>query len=275
MRTCYLIPWYDCNLNCPHCDIHLRKNSENYDKFLGRLNNLKTTPEDVVVFFGGEPLLYKDKFTEIVNTGKVTSVSTNMLLWSEDYALLFKEHKMSIATSYNPQRFPSDRLLFKWADNMRKATNVGIDVIVLITLTPDLFNLPIEKVGEITLHMYTSGVRGFLFEPYIGEQEYHKEADEWLIKFHEYYKNKKYPVKSLILDKIKDWNCDCSHTYTLEPSGRLRKGCPQYGGTNIPDECLMCDKNDVCRPCVLQKTCSYPKKFAEWVKVNYGTCGTY
>lgn len=267
MFTVYITPWYNCNLNCPHCDVHLRKYPDNFNKFLERLKILKRIKgaEDHFVLFGGEPLLYQDKFECIVDTGCIDSVSTNMLLWSDHVSKLFKKYNMSIATSYNPRRFTGDNYT-TWLKNLSSARREGIDIVVLITLTEDLFKTPMRQTLQVMDDIRCSGVEKFLFEPYIGTVECNEQADEWLVKFHEAYKCFHKPMKSLILDKLDNWNCDCANVRTFEPDGNLRNGCPQYTPTPVPVQCLTCGLAEKCRPCALLKTCSFPQKLYKWVK---------
>ena len=107
------------------------------------------------------------------------------------------------------------------------------------------------------------GVQKFLYEPYIGKNECNEKADEWLCMFHDNYTG---GMTNLIEEKLDNWNCDCNEIYTLEPDGEIRKGCPDslvLKEKTYCNDCLTCDKVDRCRPCMLQKTCSYPKKLSE------------
>ena len=101
MKTLYAVPWYKCNLNCPHCHVSHREVREDYDRFL---RTLKTADGfDHVVLFGGEPTLDWDKFLEIVSTGKVNSVSTNLTthlkeFMEAEFLPLITKYNLSVAT---------------------------------------------------------------------------------------------------------------------------------------------------------------------------------
>lgn len=263
-HTTYIVPWYNCNLKCPHCDVRQDKYDGDFEKFLNALKILTKDENDIFVLFGGEPLLKTEEFVSIMNTKLIDTVSTNMLLWKPDYSPLFLVNNTSIATSYNPERFSGDNFVL-WLNNLHNARNSGIDILLLITLTESLFNMPLQSFINTLNLIQTTGVYRFLFEPYIGEKECNDLADEWLIKFHEQYLKQQNPMESLIINNLFNWSCNCSTTKTLTPQGELKKGCPQFKVTPVPSECLQCELNSICQPCPIQKTCSYPKKFASWI----------
>lgn len=258
----YVCPSWKCNLKCEHCEISTRRSKETKygDNVLHTLKKLQLSSSSVVVYFGGEPMLNKFQFGTILSSNMITSVSTNLLLLDED-CLRWMERtspKVNIATSWNPTRFTDDQYKL-WLRNLRKVRERGFDTKVLITLTPSLFGMQMHEVINVLKDIEKTGCDKFLFEPYVGEHEYHEAADSWLCDFVDLYKGN---MENCITEKIKNWNCDCSNTWTIEPTGELVKGCPQFEKVNIPTKCLTCDNGHVCRPCVLQKTCSYPKKLA-------------
>ena len=266
MKTLYAVPWYKCNLNCPHCHVSHREVREDYDRFL---RTLKTVDGfDHVVLFGGEPTLDWDKFLEIVSTGKVNSVSTNLTthlkeFMEAEFLPLITKYNLSVATSWNNRRF-SPALWGIWLNNVRiLAPILKENFIVMITLTDDLVSENMEYVNLMLGQIEGAGVKQFLFEPYIGDVEVHDKADEWLCKVHDWYPGL---MKNLLEEKLRDWNCNCDDVCTLEPDGVIRKGCPDLlasGVMNYCIDCMTCEHSDICRPCMLQKTCSYPKKLAK------------
>lgn len=269
MFNVYMTPWYDCNLACPHCDVRLMDKTSNYAQFMLSFKNMcdHKAETDTYILFGGEPMLYPDRFKEIISSRKIDCVSTNMLLWKKEYTDMFRYTNISIATSYNPQRFTESQYEL-WLENLSSVSKNCIDVLVLITLTKDLFEKPLEEFLKVIDDLDIAGVKAFTFEPYIGEVEVNGEADEWLISFYKEFLKLNLNIKCSIVEKLDNWNCDCSYTMTLNPVGKLSKGCPQFTQVQVPENCLTCDNAHVCRPCVLQKTCSYPKKFAKWLKEN-------
>lgn len=263
----YVCPTWKCNLKCKHCEISKRRSKETKygAEVLYTLQKLKLSPSSLVVYFGGEPMINKFQFGTLLSSGLITSVSTNLLLLDKDCLRWLErtEPKVAIATSWNPDRF-DERQYYKWLNNLETLVDKGFDTKVLITLTPSLFEMNMQEVINTLDDIEDTGCDKFLFEPYVGKKEYHEMADNWLCDFVDAYKGR---MENCIVDKLKNWNCDCSNTWTIEPTGKLVKGCPQFGGVNIPNECLTCDNGHVCRPCVLQKTCSYPKKLAKKVGV--------
>ena len=262
-KTYYVCPSYKCNLRCDHCEIRTRRSKETRygEKVLATLKKLDTDEDDIVVYFGGEPMLNKFQFGTILSSGKITCVSTNLLLLDDDCLRWLErtENKPAIATSWNPERFTTTQY-YTWLNNMDVIINRGFDVKVLITLTPSLFGEPMNEFISILDDIEDTGCTKFLFEPYVGKHEYHDAADKWLCDFVDAYKGN---MENCIIEKLSNWHCNCEETYTIEPTGELKKGCPQFHGVNIPTECLTCENGHVCRPCVLQKTCSYPKRLAK------------
>lgn len=265
MKTLYAVPWYKCNLNCPHCHVSHREVREDYGRFL---KTLKTVDGfDHVVLFGGEPTLYREKFVEIVRTGKINSVSTNLVRYpvnviENELIPLIKEYNLTIATSWNLKRFTRAEAGI-WYENLAKLCQHGVDVTVMITLTEDLLNISPIFMCFYLGRVEGAGVQKFLFEPYIGDVEVHDKADEWLCEVHDYYPGE---MTNLLEEKLRDWNCNCDDVHTLEPDGVIRKGCPDLlasGVMNYCVDCIKCEHSDICRPCMLQKTCSYPKKLAK------------
>ena len=263
ISTLYAVPWFDCNLTCPHCNVRKTTSEFNIDKFK---EVLSTVDAEHVVLFGGEPTLVWAHFISILETGKVNSISTNMVVYPYTFVHsslipVLKEHNLSIATSWNKTRF-NDVQFTQWLMNLKELTSANIDVTVLITLTQDLLAGPLSDVLNVLGKMERAGVKKFLYEPCIGSGECNKKADKWLCKFHDEYKG---GMTNLLEEKLDSWFCNCDDVYTLLPTGELRKGCPDSFEVEkqFCSDCLNCDKVDKCRPCILQKTCSYPKKLAE------------
>lgn len=268
MKTLYVVPWYKCTLNCSHCNVKNRKVQENYTKFL---EVFKSTDVDNTILFGGEPLFNHDKFEEIILTGKINSVSTNLILPSSLQFSYFREvmlplltkYDISIATSWNPNRFTSKREEL-WLNAIKELSS--LDILLLITLTEDLFTS--TSIYEILRKVELAGCKKFLFEPYISTKECNDIADEWLCMFHDTYNGN---MNNMLEEKLFNWNCNCDETYTLEPDGIIRKGCPDslmIKEKYICEECLTCNFSEKCRPCKLQKTCSYPQKLLKKLKEN-------
>ena len=265
----YVIPTYKCNLNCPHCELHKLKYKQDKEKFLEQLKNIEARE---VILFGGEPLITESSYLErIFKTGKITSISSNLTIRTKMDLLVkyIKKYKISVSTSWNPQRFINNTII-DWCYGLYSISKVAkYKPLVLITLTEDLFNNKelyniLDGLEGLDGIPYISGV---LFEHYIGPEateEYHQKADNFLCKI---YKEWHWKFNNFIIDKLDNWNCNCSNIKTLEPNGILRVGCPQYNGNIITrKECLECQFANICNPCYLQKSCSFPKKLYQLVK---------
>lgn len=276
MKTVYIVPTWKCNLNCSHCDVHNKEDGADNilawnDNFLGAATELGSfkEPDTVHILFGGEPtLLPPDKLYNIIKFAKIDCISTNFVEISRVNLLTIKRENIAVATSWNAGRFYDKDLYQCWLNNLNWAKELGIkNIRVLITLDPTTINSPFKTIQALE-DMEKAGVAEFLFEPWVPVASYQErnipgvfeEADKFLSYIHRSYKGN---MKNLIIDKVKNWNCDCSQVFTLEPSGSLIKGCPMFKGINTPDECVTCLHGHVCRPCMLQKFCSYPKEFAK------------
>ena len=91
LKTLYAIPNFECNLSCDYCDLKDKRVIYNEEKFLETLNSFQGS----VVLFGGEPLLFKDRLYRILETGKIDSISTNLLMLDEKTVEYLKKIKLS------------------------------------------------------------------------------------------------------------------------------------------------------------------------------------
>lgn len=132
MKTIYAIPNFECNLSCPHCEI--RKQHSEYDskKFLNALSVFNI--EDMIILFGGEPLLYYDRFIACLQTHKIKTVSTNLLLLTQEIINDLKTYKISLTTSWNLLRF-TDQQQTLWIDKLRLLSQNSLKTQILMTMT--------------------------------------------------------------------------------------------------------------------------------------------
>lgn len=225
MKTIYAIPNFECNLSCPHCDIHLMESNYDETKFISQLEKIDFN--DNVILFGGEPTLFKDRVLKCINTGKIKSISTNLI--NIDYELLnaFIANRISITSSWNLQRFPTRQIYDKWLDSLRKLAHLKIKISVLVTMTQGLIEKDIDsilcKFKEIE---DTNAVESILFEHYIGDDVpkiHNSNCDAWLCRLHDKWN---LSLKNKIEEKINDWSFVCKDTYTLFPNGKLVNRCP-------------------------------------------------
>lgn len=261
----YIIPNYECNLKCPHCNLHKINENYNEEKFLNVLNTVNCNE---IILFGGEPLLYKNRFKKILDTNKITSISTNLLNINQEDINNLKKYNINIATSWNMTRFTKKQETL-WINNLNLINKNNIPFIILITLTEDLIDSNINNIIELFNKLNNlQNLSGVLFEQlldYTKNDKFYARVDDWLIKINN---NWKFNFKNLILEKLKNWNCNCNNIFTLTPSGVLKKGCPQYTKSHILTKCLSCELASVCKPCILQKECTFPKKLYLSTKGN-------
>lgn len=262
MSKLYIIPNFTCNLNCPHCELHLRKDDFNENSFYKAFSETNFSEN---VLFGGEPLLYEDRYLKLINSNKITSISTNLLLLDENIIKILKQKEISIATSWNLQRF-TDKQYTLWLNNLKLLEKYDMKCIVLITMTKDLIDL---EISSFLKYLYEwnnyNAIEGILFEHLIDyniKNDLHIQADEWLCKID---KEWKFKFKNIIKDRVLNWNCDCDNIFTLYPNGELKRGCPQNEKEFVLKECLTCKLAGKCKPCKLQHVCSFPKKLYERV----------
>lgn len=275
-RTIYAVVTQKCNLSCNYCDIMDNEVKETYnrDEFLAQLLNAR---QDYVILFGGEPTMYVDRLTESFITGSVNAISTNLMHTEPLEAaqsllrhLGLPEVKVTTSWSYDRFRIPNNTGLsamtyLNWRENMRKFK----DVEVLVTMTDDLLNIHYSDFFNIANDWDCSGIR---FEYLLSDnpsEEYYQKADKWLCELY-----KRWDIKSSFVNadmiSTNGLKFDCTNVYTLMPNGELYNGCPhiviQHRTPMVPEKCYGCELVKECRPCKLQKYCSYPKEFAKLVR---------
>jgi len=139
----------------------------------------------------------------------------------------------------------------------------------MITLTEDLIaDSSYQKVHDLLAEVQrTDGADKILFEHYVGETataDFNTRCDDWLCRIHSDWT---YKMKNMTDEQVLSWNFDCTNVMTLLPDGTWKDGCPQDTCRNkVCIECLACQYAAHCRPCILQHSCSFPKKLYEIIK---------
>lgn len=256
IQQLYIIPNYTCNLSCPHCILHKKKDVYDREKFLQTLSSIDAKYKTL---FGGEPTLFRDRLVDILSVAKVDAISTNLLTADQDLCDIFNQYNLAIATSWNPARF-TDQQYQMWIDNLKLLARNNISAKVLITLTEDLLEISNQAFDQL-LDSWDQipSIQGVLFEPLLDPNslpDLHERADLWLCRLHDRWRWK---FSNLIVENFNYAICDCSNVYTLNPCGNLVKGCPQYTGRKVNSQCLACQLATVCQPCMLQTHCCFPK----------------
>lgn len=274
VNTVYLIPTRNCNLSCPHCDIKQKCINEDFDNFYKKLNNIECNN---CILFGGEPLLLKEnQLTKLFSTGKIRSMSSNLILLNKSKINLLKDYRIDVATSWNQNRFLNKETEQKWFDNVKKLLENNIYVTILITLTDDLINTK-ERYNRffdvlallsslMDIDKYSLYFNGIRFEPYVqSNKKLIEEMDDLMV---EIYRNKEFKFRNCLAEDYKDFGNihNCNEIYTLDQHGSLIKSCPHKIKDTLIEECLSCKYSSVCKPCKKQKVCTFFEKLYLEVK---------
>lgn len=267
-KILYAIPTMKCNLKCPHCFIEETNETFQRERFLQELNNF----DGSITIFGGEATSNLERLYDVFNSNKengkskIATISTNLILLNDNLIELYKS-LFKISTSWNPLRF-TDRQYEIWKNNCNKLSDNNIPYTIMITLTDDLLSWNAKTFLAKVNEWITPTLSDIKFEHYVGDYAtpyYFEKADKWLC---EVYKEWNISPKMEISSRVLNWCYDCSQIYTLYPDGTIKNECPHAAARYTPVECFECNRVELCRPCRLQKYCSYPKKFGELVK-NY------
>jgi sulfatase maturation enzyme AslB (radical SAM superfamily) len=267
IKTLYAIHTMKCNLNCPHCFIKDTPEIFNRDEFIKQLNSFRGE----IVMFGGEPTSNLERMFDVINANKdgvsrYNSVSTNLIILNDDLLEFYKSIH-HVATSWNPSRF--DRFTYKtWMNNCKVLSDNGIDYMIMITLTDDLFDIPVLEFVNIASEWYTDSLTCIKFEHYIGDdvtKDYFERADKWLCELYQIWS---LPIDMEITERLSCWQYDCSNIYTLYPDGTVVNLCPHNKIGTVPEECYTCERVSTCRPCKIQPYCSYPKELSKLVELK-------
>lgn len=263
----YALVTTQCNLSCPHCDIKDQNDNFNRDLFVKKICDFPGT----IVLFGGEPSLYPDRLYDIyyhsdVTRKKIKTISTNLVYLDDRLVNLYCDIKY-IASSWNPHRF-TDLQYKTWLNHLSTLSEYDIEVAILITLTNDLFDMGVDSLFNIISTWNSNAIKYINFEPYVGESSdkaYFEKIDDFLCEIFNKWEFK-FHLKNTKL--AEEYYRDCSHIYSLYPDGTVINCCPHMGSKMMPSECYTCERSGICRPCQLQKVCSYPKKFTKLVSTS-------
>jgi hypothetical protein len=233
------------------------------DAFLDHLRKFDGT----IILFGGEPTLYQERldliFADDEIRPKIKSISTNLLILNDHLISLY--HKIPhMATSWNPHRFNAVQY-DAWKENLKWLGSEGLSAAVLVTMTGDLFEYGPEKFVEMIQSWDPDGAIAIRFEYLVADNltpKYYEEADQWLCDVYKAWKGK------IPMDTTIGHICyfDCGETYRLSPNGILARGCPNYRTPSVPTECYSCERSAICKPCMLQEHCMWPKNFVKLIE---------
>lgn len=274
----YLVPTRKCNLTCAHCDISRCHDEEDNARFMEAFREIGC---DNCILFGGEPLLLeRPMLDELLCSGKVRSISTNLLLLDTHVLDKLVENGVSVATSWNRVRFHDDGQFEQWLCNIGKLLENSINVTILITLTEDLvdstestkmFFRVLDRLSDLVdTRPDKDHFKGVRFEPFVqSTEELIKNMDELMVDVY----RRGYKFTNILAEDYKCGNIhNCSEIRTLIPNGHLVRSCPHNITDCILKECLTCKYSKVCKPCKKQKVCTFFRKFFE--EVNHGNKST-
>lgn len=264
-KQIYVVPTWQCNLNCPHCFVHTYNDSFNRSIFMDKLYELKEKyPEATFILHGGEPTLYKERYLELLNTGIINSICSNLVVKTEIIDDL-NNRDLSIATSWNPNRFNTFTYL-AWLGNIQRLKNTPL---VLITLDKDLIQYNMNQFIHVLHDLEERGIEEVLFEPLVDnslDNSFQEKVDNWLCNIYDIWRSEKLKLKNKIEEQILNWNFNCD-SITLLPEGNIRSGCIiGEKCKRVLLKCLKCEYAKVCIPCSLHTRCSFYPKFYEKVK---------
>lgn len=266
-KILYALITTHCNLSCPYCDVKNKEEFFNKELFIKKLTEF----DGRIILFGGEPTLYPNRLIDVfldnpILNKKITSISTN-LISINDKLLTIYQLIGYLSTSWNTDRFTSDQYK-TWLENINivKEKIPDVKINILVTMTDNLLKLSPNDFNDIISQWNKDAIDNIKFEHYIGDEntpKYFEKCDNWLCDI---YKNWNKDFKMSNVNDILNWYHDCTNVFTIYPNGNIKNGCPHAVGISIPVECYSCERSSFCRPCQLQKYCSFPKKFYDLIK---------
>lgn len=265
LRKLYILPNTACNLSCPHCEVYKNIIPLDEDKFFSKLKEIKA---EEYILFGGEPLLDHRIFNKCIDTGIITSMTSNLLLLEEED--IPKISNIDLTTSWNPHRFTQEQYDI-WLSKLKMLEKYGLHINVMITLTEDLLSMDKKKLFDMFSDWdkisIIDGINFGQLMDWNTTQEFFDRVDDWLCDTHSKWN---FRIQNLIDKTALNWKINtCSNTASLYPDGTLKRRCPTSIGTFFPKECLTCEFASICQPCRSQQHCSFPKKLYKMIKNEY------
>ena len=241
---------YRCNINCRGCPFHLRAHDDEaqltWDQALAALATLKEAGTRIVVFEGGEPLLWRDEghtLSELVLYAQklftTVAVTTNGTLPLAVPADILWVSLDGLPATQNRLRSGSfDRV---W-QNLKTAQHPRL--FVHFTMNSENWR---DLEGLLEMLRELPGVRGVtvqLFYPYgQGEAPLLLRPDDRRAALLNVLRLKnKYPLlnsrRSLWAMITNDWLCHDDILINVDPDGRVTRGC--YASSRGPINCPDC-----------------------------------
>ncbi|MCM1439766.1 MAG: hypothetical protein NC131_11295, partial [Roseburia sp.] len=114
------------------------------------------------------------------------------------------------------------------------------------------------------------GMTKVKFEPFVGDEatpDYFHVADQWMAEVVRLWDLR---AELDMIQRAKHWHFDCKDVYTLLPDGTLMNRCPHLVEAQIPEACYNCANVSNCKPCPIQRYCSYLPETVKAVKEKEG-----
>jgi len=227
----------NCNLKCIHCPFwrNNNKKSISWTKITKVLKTLYNNGVRIVIFEGGEPLLWKDEkenknINDILNYSKkyffITAITTNGTINFSDITsdIIFVSID-GLKNTHNKIRGNTFDLIIKNIENANKFKKI----IANITINKINYDEIIELIKFLQNKVY--GVTIQFFYPYENIEDFSlsTKQKEKIINELINLKNQEYNIldsksalKSMIYNK---WNCKDYLVANVEPDGKINYGC--------------------------------------------------
>lgn len=270
MKTMYLKITEQCNMRCPFCYIKQNNSIMSLDVALDACDKYKP---DVVVFHGGEPLLYPDLIQQIISKRPNLdfSITSNLTLpLTKERIEVLK--KCGIATSYSADRFNNITTFSCFLDNLYIVSKFT-DITLLVTLSRNQLKQKPERLAQILSMLPCQYVLlERLYEPEY-DQQLAIETDRYILSVSKLIpKNKNLLIHNMekaVESHTPVFSLDCNkNVITINPDGSI-KSCPNISNQTMKKrrECLLCQYYEYCKGDCLsfQNGCMFPKKTFQWV----------
>lgn len=270
MTTMYLKITEQCNMHCPFCYI---KQKHNIIQLNTALNACDKYKPDVVVFHGGEPLLYPDLICQIIDQRPNLnfSITSNLTLPLTKKSINVLK-QCAVATSYSVDRFKEANAFLLFTNNLYEVSNFT-DITLLITLSREQLKQKPEHLIQIIgmfpcKYILLERLYESQYDPKLAEA-----TDDYILSFSKLLpKEKNILIQNMIVsirDHIPVFSLKCNeNVITVNPDGSI-KSCPNISNQTVKKrrECLLCNYYEYCMGDCLsfRNGCMFPKKTFQWI----------
>lgn len=240
---------YRCNINCRGCPFHLRAQEEgaqiSWDQAIAALETLKVRGTRIIVFEGGEPLIWRDGSHDINDLVGYAKRLFSTVALTTNGTLPLDVPADILWVSLDGLKVTQDKLRCDSFDRIRRNLQATKHPRIFIHFTMNSENWR-DLEGLLKLLEQVPSVKGVtiqLFYPYgQGEApltlqpEERRIALEKAIELRKHYPllNSRHSLKVMIDNK---WRCHEDILINVDPDGRITQGCyvKDRGRINCPD----------------------------------------